>query len=101
ALRAEAMTEARKLGDQLAVVVDLAIEYDADAAILVVQRLLARLQVDDRQAAMAEADAGVDVNADFVGTAMVLRLVHPHEHVPVDVATTLRIENAGDSAHAQ
>ena len=46
-------------------------------------------------------DARLDVDAALVGTAMVLRLVHPREHVAIDLAPAARIENAGDSAHAQ
>ncbi len=49
AARAEGVPERRQLGDQLLIVVDLAVEDDDDAAVLVVQRLLAGRQVDDRQ----------------------------------------------------
>ena len=73
AARAEDVAERLQLGDQLLVVVDLAVEDDDDAAVLVEQRLLAGREVDDRQAAVAEADARLDVKAAFVGAAMVLR----------------------------
>ncbi len=50
-----------QLGDQLLVIVDFAVEHHANALILVVQRLLAGRQVDDRQPAMAQAETGLDV----------------------------------------
>ena len=62
--------------DQLLEVVDLAVEDDDDGAVLVVQRLLAGREVDDRQAAVAEADARREVQAALVRAAVVLALVH-------------------------
>ena len=73
ALGPEDVAEARELGDQLLVVVDLAVVDDDDAAVLVEQRLLPRRQIDDRQPAVAETDAGLDVQPDFVRSAMELR----------------------------
>ena len=48
---------ALELGAQLAEVVDLAVEDDADRAVLVEDRLVAARQVDDRQAAHPQGDA--------------------------------------------
>src|SRR5207245_1428893 len=48
AVRAEAMAGALELTPQLPVVVDLAVLDDGDAAVLVGDRLVARLEVDDR-----------------------------------------------------
>ncbi len=45
---------------ELAVVVELAVLDDLDAAVLVADRLVAGLEVDDREAARGEADAAVD-----------------------------------------
>ena len=53
-------------------------------AVLVVQRLLAGGQVDDRQAPVAEADAGLDVQAALVRAAMVLRFVHAVQDRAID-----------------
>ena len=75
---AEDVAQRLQLGHQLLEVVDLAVEDDADAAVLVEQRLLAGGDVDDRQPAMAEADARLDVDAALVGAAVVLRFVHAH-----------------------
>ena len=54
-------------------VVDLAVEDDDDGAVLVEQRLLAGRDVDDRQAAVAEADARLEVQAALVRAAVQLR----------------------------
>jgi hypothetical protein len=43
--------------DQRLVVVDLAVEHDDDAAVLVVERLLAGRQIDDRKPPVPETDA--------------------------------------------
>jgi hypothetical protein len=55
------------------VVVDLAVEDDDHRAVFVEQRLLAGGDVDDRQPPVAEADAGLDVQAALVRAAVVLR----------------------------
>src|SRR5207247_2599339 len=49
AVRAKTVTGALELGAQLPVVVDLAVLDDVDAAVLVRDRLVARLEVDDRE----------------------------------------------------
>ena len=55
--RREAVAARHELAPQLAVVVDLAVEDDPDRAVLVGDRLLAGLEVDDGQPAHAEPDA--------------------------------------------
>ena len=96
AARAEHVAERLQLGDQLLVVVDLAVEDDATRAVLVEQRLLAGREIDDRQPAVAEADAGLDVQAAFIGAAMMLRLVHAATAGAVDLARAACVEDAGD-----
>src|SRR5207302_7375094 len=51
AVRAKAMAGALELLSQLAVVVDLAVLDDVDRPVLVADRLVARVEVDDREAA--------------------------------------------------
>src|SRR5207237_597177 len=55
AARAKAMAKLHELGNELLIVVDLAVEDDDHAAVLVEPRLLPRLQVDDGKTLMAEA----------------------------------------------
>ena len=70
ALGHEAMAAPLEAGAQLGVVVDLAVEDHRDRAILVVDRLIARREVDHPQALDAEPDARRDVHASSVRTAM-------------------------------
>ena len=54
----EAVARACQVRAQLAEVVDLAVEHDHDRAVLVVDRLVAGVEVDDPQPLDPEADAG-------------------------------------------
>ena len=67
--------------------------------VFVVQRLLAGREVDDREPAVAEADAGFDMQATFVRAAVELRFVHAMENRTIDVAFASGIEYSGDAAH--
>ena len=73
---AEGVAERLQFGHQFLKVVDFAIEHDDDRTVLVEQGLLAGGQVDDGQAPMPQADAGLQVQAAFVGAAMELGFVH-------------------------
>ena len=95
----EAMSERLQFRDQFLEVVDLAVEHDADAAIFVVQRLLPRGEVDDRQTAVPQPDARLDMHPALHRSPMKLRFVHAYEHVAVDFASATGIENSGYSAH--
>ena len=99
AVGAKDVAQRLQFGHQLLEVVDLAVEDDADAAVLVEQRLLAGGHVDDRQPPMAEADTRLDVHAALVGAAVVLRFVHAHQGRAIDVALAAGVEDAGDAAH--
>ncbi len=66
-LRTEAVPPQLELCAHLAVVVDLAVEDRRDRAVLVELRLVAGLQVDDRQARVAEPGLAVDGRGDRVG----------------------------------
>ena len=96
----EDVAERLQFGDEFLVVVDFAVEDDADALVFVVQRLLAGGQVDDRQPAVAEPDAGFDMQAAFVRAAMELRFVHAVEYRTIDVAFASGVEYSGYAAHA-
>jgi hypothetical protein len=67
ALGVEHMAQGLQFGDELLVVVDLAVEDHHHRAVFVEQRLLAGGDVDDGQAAVAQPDAGLQVQAAFVG----------------------------------
>jgi hypothetical protein len=63
----ENVTQRLQFGDQLLIVVDFAVEHHANALILVVERLLAGGQVDDREPAMAQADTRFEVQPPSSG----------------------------------
>ena len=96
---AEHMAQRLQFGNQFLVVVDLAVVDDRDAAVFVVQRLLAGRQIDDRQPPVAEAHPRLQMQSAFVGAAVELRLVHPIEEATVDFPPALAVENTCYSAH--
>jgi len=98
-LRGEGVAERREFFRQLAEVVDLAVEDGDDRAVRVEQRLLAGGQVDDRQAAVAEADAGFQVDVALDRTAVELGLIHAFEGGALEIAPAARVKNANYSAH--
>ena len=100
-LRPEAVPASFQLGAELAVVVDLAVEDELDGAVLVPDRLVPRLEVDDRQAPEPEADAGsvvvlFDVDPVVVRPSMPDRRRHAAEDVTV---YPLAADDAADPAH--
>ena len=78
-----------ELGAKLLEVVDLAVEDDNDAAVLIGHGLSAGLgQVEDRQAAEAEGNAAVDKLTAHVGTAMDDAVHHLGEHLGLVIRPT-------------
>src|SRR5205807_450080 len=94
------VTRAHELGDQLLVVVDLAVEDDDDAAVLVEKRLLPGRKVDDRQAPVPEAQSRLEMQAAFVGPAVKLRLAHARDEIARDRSRSAQVHHADDAAHA-
>jgi hypothetical protein len=95
----EDMAEGLQFRNEFLVIVDFAVEDDADALVFVVEWLLAGGQVDDGEPTMAEPDAGFEMQAAFIGTAMELRFVHAMEHRTINVAFASSVKDAGYSAH--
>ena len=78
-----------ELGTEFLEVVDLAVEDNDDATVLVGHRLGASLgQVEDRQAAEAEGNAAVDKLTAHVGTAMDDAVHHLGEHLGLVIRPT-------------
>ena len=92
------MAEGLQLVAQTPVVVDLAVEDDVGAAVLVGDGLITRLEIDDAQARHAEGHPPVDVIPDGVGTAMTYGPDHPLEDGAVR-APTGRQQKPRDPAH--
>ena len=103
-VRAENAAPALELAAQLAVVVDLAVERDAEAPVGGGHRLRARLgQVDDREAPVGEADPLVirDPQPCPVGAAPDHVLPYAEELLPIDRRRRIAVGiDAGDAAHA-
>jgi len=95
----EHVAQRLQLGDEALVVVDFAVEDDHDRAVFVEQRLLAGGNVDDRQAPVAQANAGLDVQAAFVGAAVQLRVVHALQGGAVNGGAAAGVKNTGNAAH--
>src|SRR5205085_214065 len=101
ALAAEGEALLLQLRLHLAVIVDLAIIGDRLARIGREHGLGAPLaEVDDGEAAMAEADAVRRPDAAAVGPAMGERVRHDPHPPGIDWLGNGRMEDAGDAAHA-
>jgi hypothetical protein len=98
ALRRKPVAAALQRGAQLAVVVDLAVLDDLDRAVFVPDRLVAALEVDDREAPDGERDGPVDERAVAVGPPVAKRLAHWRERRRVD-CTAVEREESTDPAH--
>jgi hypothetical protein len=83
---------------QVAIVVDLAVLHDLDAAVLVADRLVRSLQVDDGQAARGERHGLLREHTGAVGAAMDERLVHRVDDARVD-GRAVEGQQAADAAH--
>src|SRR5262245_57108760 len=82
------------------VVVDLAVEGNPHAAVLVGHRLLAgRADVDDRKPSVRQTDRSVDELAAAVGAAMAHYIAHPAKPIDVNGLTRVEVNNSGESAH--
>src|SRR5205814_1142289 len=96
---AEAVAAALQLRAQFAEVVDLAIEDDRDALVLVADGLVPGLEVDDSQPARHQADAGTEVVAGAIRTAMDQRIPEAPEQLLRRLAPPT-VHDPRDSAHA-
>ena len=65
---------------------------------MIVNRLLAALQVDDRETAHRESDRTVDVETIIVGTAMTDRVVHARQQLLVN-RFPVASNDANDATH--
>ena len=96
--RPECVAGTLELPAQLLVVVDLAVEDDADRAIFVEHRLLPAGQIDDAEAAHAERHAIRDVDALFIGPAMHHHPAH-RANVLLDAGTPVPPNDSCDTTH--
>src|SRR5436190_23740615 len=78
---------------------DLTVLNDADRTICGEHRLIAVLEVDDRQPARSQPHTVVDVAAVAIGSAVDQGGVHPLEQRTVYRVATLEVVDAADPAH--
>ena len=97
--RRQRMPAALQRGSEFPVVVDLAVEDDDDAAVLVVDRLRSSAEIDDAQTARAEPQTDVEVHPFFIGSAVADPREHAFEQLAADGLTAVVGINAADSAH--
>ncbi len=98
AVGVESVPEFLQLRPQLQVVVDLAVENNPGAAVLVVNWLLTPGKIDNREPAHAQADGPVDVESVVIRTAMPDGIAHAPQQRFID-ALTLAIYNSYNSTH--
>ena len=89
-----------QLAAEVRIVVDLAVEDDLDRTVLVPDRLIARLQVDDAQAPHRQANGTVGEEALAIGAAVGERVAHGLEGRAGGWGSAIELEDADDSAHA-
>src|SRR5438034_5115361 len=87
-----------EIAAQLAVVVDLPVEDDPDRTVLVADRLLPVLKVDDAQPTHSEPDPVAEIDAFIVGTAVDHRAAHG-AHLVLDHGTAVPPDDACDATH--
>ena len=90
-----------ELATDLGVVVDLAVERDPDAAVLVRERLMATGEIDDAQAPMAEHGALVGLKACAVRATVADHGTHPDDALAIIGVKTFGGDNAGNPAHVR
>jgi hypothetical protein len=81
-------------------IVDLTVEDKCDRIILIRDRLMTRLYVDDAQPAHCHADIVRKKEASVIGTPMNDLAVHFFENAALGCPVTIKVENAADSAHS-
>src|SRR5689334_22895081 len=97
-MRAKAMP-AGQVAPQFEIVVNLAVKSDPERAILVRQRLMASLQVDDRQTPVAEPDGPIEKEPFVVRATMRNGSGHRHDRVAIDGLAGVALGYTDDSAH--
>src|SRR5579863_969182 len=92
-----------KLRSQFGVVVDFAVEDDPGGSVFVAKWLMAGGEVDDAEAAHAEADRAGGVNAVVIGTAVRHGVAHAPEDAGIDggsgLGIAVELQDSSDAAH--
>ena len=97
-VRRELVSVAAQPAPQVAEVVDLTVQDHGHRAILVVNRLVARDEVDDAQALNAQPDTVIDMQTSVIGPAVGLCSAHALERLTLH-GGAIGPCYPGDSAH--
>ncbi len=84
---------------QFHVIVNLAVADDVNRSVLVRDRLLAAVEIDNAQPPHRQADAGLDEEAFIIRSAMAQRVGHFAEEGTA-ISSVFRGDVAGDAAHS-
>ena len=98
--RLEPVAQRAQLVLELDVVVDLAVLHHPVAAALVRERLVAALEIDDREPGVRHAEPAVEIEADAVGTTMTQLSRHGEEKFRRGVAPRPGVD-ARNPAHSR
>src|SRR6185369_10439411 len=98
AVGVESVAQLLEFFAQLEIVVDLAVEDDPRAAILIVDGLLSALEVNDGQAAHRQTNGAVHVETVFIRAAMTDSFIHPPQQLLVNRLAVVPNDSC-DSTH--
>ena len=84
---------------QLSIVVDFAVEHDADGVVFVADRLLAGVQVDNAETAHGQPDVSGNEETVVIGPAVTNALVHSFDHGSIDRVGGIEVVHAANPAH--
>src|SRR5258708_15142 len=93
------MTTGLELLAECAVVIDLPVENDPQSSILVTDGLVAGREVDNAEAAHAQAYAAAGVDSLIVGPAMHHRGTHSPQDAGIHLFVLRELHDAGNSTH--
>jgi hypothetical protein len=96
---AEGVAERRKLCHQWLKIIDFTVVDDANRPVFIVERLITRREVDDRESAVSEPNPWRKMKAVAVRSAMVENIGHPAKQGAVDFGTPSKVENTSYAAH--
>jgi hypothetical protein len=99
ASRGVVVAEGLQLGAQLRMVIDFAVEDNPKALVLIRDRLMAGLYIDDAEPPYGKTNIPLHEKTVVIGAAMRDLETHGRENVPVYILTRAGIENAADSAY--
>jgi hypothetical protein len=93
------VTASFELRPQGSVVVDFAIENDPKRAVLVTDGLMASREVNDAEAAHAEANGAVGVDAVVIRSAMGHDIAHPPDCARFNSGSPRELHHPSNTAH--